>query len=80
MTDKTFWKVIAVFELNYSYNEDFREYVNANYTHKTSIYGSESFWTEDMRSACNVWKNKCKKDKSIFWWNSQEELDAWLDD
>lgn len=79
MCNATWHKLCYEFDLNYEYNEDFRNYANANYPHRTDMYGSEEFMPEVMRQIRKDWKSKVKTDKNLLWWNNHDELYAWLD-
>ena len=62
MTNSAFHTLCYEFNLNYTYNDKFREYVNNNYTsHIDSIYGTTEFSTDDMKSARTYWKKTYKK-------------------
>ncbi len=79
MCDKTWHKLSYEFNINYSYNEDFRTFANANYPHHTDMYGSESFAPETMKQIRKDWKAKVKTNKSLLWWNNDDEFNAWLE-
>lgn len=79
MCNSAWHKLSYEFNLNYDYNEDFRNFANANYPHHTDLYGCESFMSDVMRQIRKDWKVKVKTDKNLLWWNNHDELDAWLE-
>lgn len=79
MCNATWHKLCYEFDLNYEHVDEFREFANANYPHRTDMYGCEVFLPDVMKQIRKDWKAKCKKDKELRWWNNHDELYAWLD-
>ena len=81
MSNNAFHNLVYEFELNMSYNEDFHKYAMETYSHTPDpIYGNEQFSMNDMKAAKKGWKQKMKKDTSLFWFKNSDDIDKWLEE
>ena len=79
MCNATFAKLMLEWDVNYTHNDKFREYVNANYTHHTNMYGEKVFSTEDMCSARKYWQNNAKSHPNYPWFKDYTEVGTWIE-
>ena len=79
MSNATFHRLMNEWDVNYKYNDKFREYADANYPHRTNMYGLESFRTDDMVAARKFWKQNAKKHPNYPWFADYQEAYDWID-
>ena len=74
MTNNAFWKLTHEFDLNYQYQEKFKEYCdNLGIIYK-GFYGEADASTDDKKSAREFWKKNHK-----VWFKDLGEVDAYID-
>lgn len=74
MTNATFHKLMHEFDLNYQYQESFREYCDNLGIMYKNFYECADAKTEDKKSARDFWKKNHK-----VWFKDLGEVDAYID-
>ena len=74
MTNNAYHKLCHEFNLNYNYQNNFREYCDNIGIMKKNFYGNTGAKTEDMKAARDYWKKNHK-----LWLKNSEEVDVYID-
>jgi hypothetical protein len=79
MTNEAFHKLCIGFNATYTYNDKFREYVDANFKGKTNLYGDKEFSNDDMKAARKFWKANQKNHPNYPWFDLPYDAYEWID-